>query len=141
MERVIAPPGPLLVFLLASVIMGCVFSRLLGKIVLAPYRKITEAVDLLADGNFDVRLDLTGVRELQDLAERFNHMAAELGSLEMLRSDFVNNFSHEFKTPIASIRGFAKMLQRTDLTSQEREEYLQIIVDEAERLTGLPPMC
>ena len=64
-------------------------------------------------------------------------MAEELGSLEMLRSEFVNNFSHEFKTPISSIRGFARMLQRDDLTPEERKEYLDIIVGESERLTEL----
>ena len=49
-------------------------------------------------------------------------MAAEIGSVEMLRSDFINNFSHEFKTPIASIQGFAEMLELEDLTSEERAE-------------------
>lgn len=64
-------------------------------------------------------------------------MAEELSSLELLRTDFVNNFSHEFKTPIASIRGFARILQREDLTEEERKEYLEIIADESERLTEL----
>ncbi len=57
--------------------------------------------------------------------------------MEMLRSDFVNNFSHEFKTPIVSVRGFAKMLKRDDLTDEERNEYLDTIITESERLAEL----
>ncbi len=58
--------------------------------------------------------------------------------MEMLRSDFVNNFSHEFKTPIVSVRGFAKKnLKRDDLTEEERNEYLDTIITESERLAEL----
>ena len=64
-------------------------------------------------------------------------MAEEIGSVEMLRSDFINNFSHEFKTPISSIQGFAEMLKLDDLTQEEREEYIQTIIEEASRLTAL----
>ena len=55
----------------------------------------------------------------------------------MLRSDFVNSFSHEFKTPIVSILGFAKLLKRADIPPEKREEYLDIILGEATRLTDM----
>ena len=64
-------------------------------------------------------------------------MAEELGSVEMLRSDFINEFAHEFKTPIVSIRGFARLLKRNDLEPEKRREYLDIIIEESERLAGL----
>ena len=64
-------------------------------------------------------------------------MAAELESVELLRTDFINNFSHEFKTPIVSIRGFAKMLEHGDISDEERREYLGIIIEESERLAAL----
>ncbi len=64
-------------------------------------------------------------------------MAEELGSVEMLRADFINNFSHEFKTPIVSLRGYARELKWDDLTPEEREEYLDIIISESERLVSL----
>lgn len=47
----------------------------------------------------------------RELSESFNAMAEELENTQMLRSDFINNFSHEFKTPIVSIAGFAKLLR------------------------------
>lgn len=128
---------PLLVFGMISVVLGVFFSLVFSRRVLKPVREVVDAVDELANGNFDIRIEIRGAREMQELSRSFNHMAEELNSLEMLRSDFVNNFSHEFKTPVASIRGFARMLQRDDLTEEERKEYLEIIEDESERLTEL----
>ncbi len=64
-------------------------------------------------------------------------MAEELGHIEVLRTDFINNFSHEFKTPIISIKGFAEILKDDDLSKEERNEYLDIIIEESKRLTSL----
>lgn len=60
-----------------------------------------------------------------------------LDKTEMLRSDFINNFSHEFKTPIVSIAGFARLLKRTDLTEEQRAEYIDIIEEESLRLAAM----
>jgi signal transduction histidine kinase len=64
-------------------------------------------------------------------------MSSELGSLQMLRNDFINRYSHEFKTPIASINGFAELLLEKQLPEQEQRQYLEIIRDESERLSNL----
>lgn len=64
-------------------------------------------------------------------------MAEELNGVEILRSDFINDFSHEFRTPIASICGYAEMLKGGNLTDQERGEYLDIIIGESRRLSEL----
>lgn len=128
---------PLFVFGIISVVLGVFFSLVFSRMVTRPIREVIEAADELANGNFDIQIEIRGARETQELSRSFNHMAEELSSLELLRTDFVNNFSHEFKTPIASIRGFARMLQRDDLTEEERKEYLEIIADESERLTEL----
>ena len=74
---------------------------------------------------------------MEELSESFNKMTQELSSIQTFRSDFINNFSHEFKTPIVSIRGFAKLLKEGDLTEEERQEYLDIIISESERLADL----
>lgn len=58
-------------------------------------------------------------------------MSKELQSIQTLRSDFINHFSHEFKTPITAIKGFAELLREPDTTPEEREQYLQIILDES----------
>ena len=65
-------------------------------------------------------------------------MAEQLGQIEMFRRDFINDFSHEFKTPIVSIRGFARQLERDPALSEEKKrEYISIIAAEAERLSNM----
>lgn len=128
---------PLLLFALVSLFIGTVFAAVFSSRPLKPLREIIRATDQIANGDYSARIDFKRPEELRRLARRFNHMAEELGSVELLRNDFVNNFSHEFKTPIVSIRGFAKILKREDLTQQERDEYLDVIIRESERLTTL----
>lgn len=128
---------PFLIFMSVSLIIGTITAAIVTHRPLAPIRTIMDATDEIANGNYDIRVEMKGLEEFRELGNKFNHMAAELGSVEVLRNDFVNNFSHEFKTPIVSIRGFAKMLKREDLTPSERNEYLDIIIEESERLTDL----
>lgn len=128
---------PLFMFSAISVIIGTVLAIVFSKAPLRPLKELMAATDRIADGDYSVRLALKGPLELKTLSRKFNHMAEELGSVEMLRSDFVNSFSHEFKTPIVSIRGFAKALKWNDLSDEEREEYLDIIISESERLSAL----
>jgi signal transduction histidine kinase len=64
-------------------------------------------------------------------------MCDELQSVQILRNDFINNYSHEFKTPIASINGFAELLREKKLPEEERDQYLKIIADESARLSKL----
>ena len=93
----------------------------------------------LADGRFNTRLAPRGLvwkyPTYKELSDTFNTLAEELEDTELLRSDFINNFSHEFKTPIVSISGFAKLLQRDNLTEAQRQEYLEIIESESKRLS------
>ncbi len=132
--------SPLLfLFLIFAIylIVGFFLSLIFNRLPLKPFFQIRSAFDRIAKGDYSVRLALKGPSEFCDLGEKFNYMAQELGSVEMLRNDFVNNFSHEFKTPIVSIRGFARMLKLDDLTPEERDEYLDIIIEESERLSSL----
>lgn len=79
-----------------------------------------QATQAVAAGDYSVRVELRGARgEVAEYIRSFNKMAEELGSVEMLQSDFVNTFSHEFKTPLISIRGFAKLLQNPDISGQQ----------------------
>ena len=95
----------------------------------------------MAAGNYKTRLSAgTVVRYYPGIAEvtdSFNTLAQELENTEMLRSDFINNFSHEFKTPIVSIAGFAKLLKRANLTNEQKQEYISIIEEELLRLAAM----
>ena len=126
-----------IVLIVASIIVGTIVSLVFGNIPLKPLREIILAINKLAAGDFSARLRLSRVPEFGELSASFNRMAQELGGLEILRTDFVNNFSHEFKTPIVSIKGFAEMLKYDDLTNEERNEYLSIIISESNRLASL----
>lgn len=121
----------------ASLAIGAVFSVFLLRFPLKPLKELMDASDRISEGDYSVRVRPQGLSEFRELGERFNHMAEELQSVELLRGDFINSFSHEFKTPIVSIRGFAKMLKSPDLSEAEREEYLDIIIEESERLSEL----
>ncbi|MBQ9140912.1 MAG: HAMP domain-containing histidine kinase [Lachnospiraceae bacterium] len=125
-------------FLLLLAILIDVFTTIPFLIFAAkPILKVINASKKIAKGDYSVRIPLGSIDAVEELTINFNKMAAELESVEMLQSDFINNFSHEFKTPIVSIRGFAKMLKRSDLTDEERAEYLDIIIAESERLAEL----
>lgn len=132
------PAGVILfLFALISLLVGVALSVIFSRFPLAPLRELMEATDRIANGDYSARINLKSPAELKRLSDKFNHMAAEIGSVEMLRSDFINNFSHEFKTPISSIQGFAEMLELDDLTPEERAEYIHTIIEESSRLTAL----
>lgn len=128
-------PIPLLMFI--SAIVGSGLTLLVSRIPLKPIRILIDAINQLADGNFHVRIHLDLTHEFVRLSDSFNSMAQELENTELLRSDFINNFSHEFKTPIVSLRGFARLLKNDRLTPEERNEYLDIIISESDRLSQL----
>lgn len=123
----------------SSLIIGSILSLFVGKIALKPIYKIINSMNNLASGNYKVRLKFDNAigrhHVVTDLTESFNKMASELENTEMLRADFINNFSHEFKTPIVSIAGFAKLLKEDSLSAEERKEYLDIIEEESMRLS------
>ena len=125
------------ILFLVSIVVSTIISFFSSKFTLRPIQQIIDAINRLAAGDFSVRLDLKKPPEIAELADSFNLMAEELGHTELLRTDFVNNFSHEFKTPIVSIKGFAEMMKHTDLTDEKRDEYLDIVIDETARLSKL----
>lgn len=123
--------------LLLSTLIGTVLSFLASHIPLSPVNQLITGMSELGNGNFSYRLKVNFPGELKKIFRNFNTMAESLEATEILRSDFINNFSHEFKTPIVSIRGFAKILKDSTLTPQERNEYLDIIISESTRLSVL----
>lgn len=131
------PWVPLLILFALCILLGTALTAFFSKKMLNPIRQVIAATHEVAGGNFHVQVDLKGISELEELSSSFNKMTHELSSIETLRRDFVNNFSHEFKTPIVSIRGFAKLLKENSLPESDRQEYLEIIITESQRLADL----
>ncbi len=132
-----------LIFLMAgmSLVLGWIFTFITNIIVINPINKVITAMHGLASGNFQTRLKFTKIaRKIPDIAnveDSFNTLAEELSNTEILRADFINSFSHEFKTPIVSILGFAKLLRHAELSEEEREQYLVAIEEESTRLSSM----
>lgn len=126
-----------LVVLYIFVFQGIVIAALLSKRTVKPIRDMMKATNEVAKGDFSVVVKGSFILELDALAVSFNKMVQELKSIETLRNDFVRNFSHEFKTPIVSISGFAKLLKDGDISDEEKQEYLNSIIQESERLVAL----
>ncbi len=122
-----------------SLIIGFSIAILTLKFPLIPINRTITQMNKLASGDFSARLTfgktVSTHPAFRELSESFNKMATDLGSTEMLRQDFINNFSHEFKTPIVSIAGFAKLLKRGNLTDEQKKEYISIIEEESLRLS------
>ncbi|MBR6570399.1 MAG: HAMP domain-containing histidine kinase, partial [Clostridia bacterium] len=121
----------------ASITLGSFITAVSIRLPMLPIKKLMRGLTRLANGHFEERIEFREMSAIKELADAFNTLAEELQNTEMLRSDFVNNFSHEFKTPIVSIRGFARMLQRPDLPPEKRREYADIIVEESNRLANM----
>lgn len=137
-----AEPGPhLKQFLfqsgIISIVIGTALSFFVSRFPLRPLHTLIQAIHEVSAGNYDVKIHLERPKEFQELSECFNQMTEELARTELFRSDFINNFSHEFKTPIVSILGFAKLLKSQTLDERQSRQYLDIIIEESERLSEL----
>ena len=119
-----------------AVIMGGISYFTLQNVGRAIYA-LLEGIEKVSAGIFGIRLDSRVAGPYEELFEGFNGMCRELESVQTLRDDFINHFSHEFKTPISSIKGFAEILLKESIGEEDRVKYLTIILSEAERLAEM----
>ena len=135
----------LFILLAASLVVGFVLSVLALRVPLMTINRLIRGLNQLAAGEYGTRFypqkraekAMDEFQVVHELTDSFNTLASELENTEMLRSDFINNFAHEFKTPIVSIAGFAKLIKRGNLTEEQKREYLDIIEEESLRLSDM----
>lgn len=130
---------PIINLYIVSLFVGTIISAIIGKIILPPIIKISEALMEVSKGNFNVKIskEKHPVKELEKMSHNFNIMVNELNNIETFRNDFIDNVSHEFKTPIASIDGYTMLLQDSNLTEEEKSEYIDKILNNTKRLSKL----
>lgn len=132
----------LTLFSLIWILVGCsgitaCIIYVLNRRFFNPINRLGEAMQDVADGNFKVKLETqSSIPNVQNIYKNFNRMTAELDKIEVLQEDFVSNVSHEFKTPISAIEGYAMLLQDTP-QSAEQKEYVERILLNTQRLSNL----
>lgn len=108
------------------------------KWFIRPVNSISYAINCIAKGDFDVRIDSSKFKnEMKEIADDLNKMAKELKSIEVMRSDFVSNVSHEFRAPLSAIQGYVTLLSNTNITDEQRKEYFTKLSESTRQLTGL----
>ena len=104
-------------------------------------KRIAEAAQKVVEGDFNVRIEavnkLSADENLNEIIQCFNTMAAELGSVETLRTDFIANVSHEMKTPFAVMQNYGKLLQMPGLSEEKRMEYAKGVAEGSHRLADM----
>ncbi|MCE5188728.1 MAG: HAMP domain-containing histidine kinase [Eubacteriales bacterium] len=121
-----------------TILLGTGIAAYASTKMLSPIVKINDAAKKVAKGDFSVRLEEKSIaKEIEEIATSFNIMVKELASTETLRSDFVSNVSHEFKTPLSAIEGYTTLLQDESLSKEEQARYIERILENTSRLTRL----
>lgn len=124
-----------------SVPVGMLVALAASFVPLRPIRELIDSMDRLASGDFSTRAKVGAVMQLYppyiNVTNSFNKMAQQLESSDQLRGEFINNISHEFKTPLVSIAGFAALLRKGGLPQEKQQEYIAIIEEESLRLSHM----
>ncbi len=106
-------------------------------VVYLPIRKIKTATNEYAAGNLDYKLDLNSSDEIGRLADSLNYMASRLSRTEEDQKKFIANVSHDFRSPLTSIRGYLEAMVDGTIPVEMHEKYINIVLNETERLTKL----
>lgn len=124
--------------LVVAVAAVAVLITIMSRSTTNPIRELSRAAKEIAGGNYDVTVpERDRVEEFGELERNFNLMTAELRANEYLRKDFISSVSHQLKTPLSILNGYAQLLAGGGLSAEEEREYSQTIAQESDRLVGL----
>ncbi len=134
--------GAMLLTLLAALLIGLAIFRIFTR----NHRKIIEVMKRFREGDLDARINLKSAGDTQELADSFNEMANiftqnlnKVNEIEVLRRELIANISHDLKTPVSVIQGYAETLQMKELTLTEadRQRYINTILQSSQKLEKL----
>ena len=124
--------------ILFSVVVGGAITKFISRSFIDPITQLGKAMKEVSDGNFQVTAQCRSrLKEVNDIYASFNLMVKELGATETLQTDFISNVSHEYKTPINAIEGYASLLQDHQQSQAEQDAYIEKILFNTHRLSTL----
>ena len=119
----------------AMIFMGLLLAFIISRRLSKPIEQINHSAKYLANGQYAIRFPGRGAREVAELSDTLNYAAEELSKVEALRRELIANVSHDLRTPLTMITGYAEVMR--DLPGENTPENVQVIIDESNRLTGL----
>ena len=133
-----ASPLIILVFIfLISTLLGCVLSLIMIKGFYKPINKLKNAMNKVSKGEFEKVENNNSDDEIAELIEIYNKMVSDLKNMEIISNDFVSAVSHEIKTPLSSIKGYASMLKNQEISKDEKLKYINKILIATDNLSNL----
>ena len=135
-DSVITTLRVILIFVTAlTVVLVLITALILSAGLSKPLKKISDKAKVLATGDYDVEFEPSTVKEIDELADSLNYAKTELGKMDTLQKELIANISHDLRTPLTLIGGYAEVMR--DIPGEATDENLQVIIDESKRLTGL----
>ncbi len=117
-----------------SAILSYWFSRFFTK----PILEINKAAKTMAEGNLSIKVAVNSKDELGMLSDTINHLSSQLQKIEQLRKELIANVSHEFRTPLTLIKGYAETIRDVKgLSTEKREKQMNIIIEESDKLNNM----
>lgn len=116
---------------------GFILIYLFSKKMTIRIKDINNAAKVIAEGDFEKRIEVTNNDEISELCETFNNMAESLSNQERVRNEFISNISHDLRTPITTIRGFLQSILDGTAKEEKRIRYINIVMEETLRLSKM----
>ena len=137
--NIVIKPIYLILFLVIFVsVSGTAISTFISRIILKPIAHLGRAMNQVASGDFSVQLnEEQSIEEVNKLFINFNQMVNDLNSIKGLSNDFISTVSHEFKTPLSTIRGYVQLLKKSNLSKRDQASYLNRLLDGTQQLSQL----
>lgn len=122
---------------LVIIAIAFIFLGIISHKIIRPVRRLSDVAAEYSKGNFDVEAGINTKDEIGHLADSMEYMAGELSKLEDYRKDFVSNISHDFRSPLTSIKGYIQAMKDGVIPPEKQDKYFDIVLNETNRLIKL----